>query len=314
MPREQQMLAVRQIEGLERAEISKFGYGVEYDFIDPRQLRVTLETRPVSALYMAGQINGTTGYEEAAAQGIVAGINAARAAKSLDEFVIERSEAYIGVMIDDLTTQGTNEPYRMFTSRSEFRLSLRPDNADERLTARAYSEAGCVSEERMRSTQRRLERVRSALDILRGETMSLHKWRSRTTDLKIKSGGELKTGLQFLGLLDQTRAHRFMSEHEGVRGALGDRHWLLERLRAHALYDSVLHEQEKMMREVKRDEMLLIPDSIDYSKIDSLKNELREKLQLVRPRNLAAASRIQGITPSCLVVLLRYVHNNHKSV
>ena len=317
MPREYQDKAVRLIDGFENAVISKYGYGVEYDFIDPRQLRPTLETLKVAGLFLAGQINGTTGYEEAAAQGLVAGVNAARCSKSLGPFIIERTEGYIGVMIDDLTTQGTNEPYRMFTSRSEYRLTLRPDNADERLTSRGYHDGGCVSDSRMETTARRISLLEEASDILKDIQDTLWSWRNlhgvATSTLKLNSSS--KSALEFISMLDEKKAHEVIDKILREAGAteIASSHWLRQRVHALALYHRMLPDQQKMIDEIKRDESLTIPSDLDFSQMSFLKVELREKLTFARPHNLAAASRIQGITPACLVNLLHYLRNNSES-
>jgi len=307
MPREYQEKAVRLIEGFEQAEISQFGYGVEYDFIDPRQLRQTLETYLVDGLYLAGQINGTTGYEEAAAQGLIAGVNAARKSKLLDPFVVQRSDGYIGVMIDDLTTQGTNEPYRMFTSRSEFRLTLRPDNADQRLTEKGFSEGGCVGETRLLQTRQRLKLIDEVVDYLLDMIKPLHIWRNLSMEPQTRVNRDKKTALSYLGMLNIEKAHQILKLilPKSFDQITND-YWLMERIRSLALYYQVLPEQEKIINEIKKEEELVLPDYLDYSELD-VKMELREKLAASRPGNLAAASRIQGITPSSLLTLLRFV-------
>lgn len=313
MPEEHQTSAVRLIDGLEKAEIIRFGYGVEYDFMDPRQVAPTLQTYKVLGLFFAGQINGTTGYEEAAAQGLIAGINAARSVKGLSEFTVSRSEGYIGVLIDDLTTLGTNEPYRMFTSRSEFRMSLRPDNADERLTSRGYHDANCVSQERYDNTRSRLNALHSAIEDLNSMKLSLKKWRDMI-GVEPSQGTALKSGMEFLGNCTSMNCIydpilKLTANTRRVR----DDYWLTERLKTEAAYMNLLHHQQAEIELLKRDEHLVIPKSVDYDKVP-LKLEIREKLTKARPQNIAAATRIQGITPASLLQLLFYIKRTSKVV
>ena len=307
MPEEDQIKCVRLVDGLEKAEITRFGYGVEYDFMDPRQVAPTLQTFKVLGLYFAGQINGTTGYEEAAAQGLVAGINAARRVKGLSDFTISRSEGYIGVLIDDLTTLGTNEPYRMFTSRSEFRMSLRPDNADERLTSRGYHDAGCVSKGRHENTKIKLDLLKSAIEDLKSVKKTTSKWRAMVGLGPISSPGGSRSAFEAIGdchdqecSLDEIMKISFLTRR------VQDNYWLFERLKAEALYYNLLPTQQKNIEALKREENLVIPASVDYSKMP-LKLEIREKLTKARPQNLAAATRIQGVTPAALLQLLTYI-------
>ena len=312
MPEEHQREAVRLVDGLENAEITQFGYGVEYDFMDPRQVAPSLQTYKIPGLYFAGQINGTTGYEEAAAQGLVAGVNAARSAKGLSDFIVSRSEGYIGVLIDDLTTLGTNEPYRMFTSRTEFRMTLRPDNADERLTSRGYHDARCVSKERYESTNSRLELLRSAIDDLKSVKKRLGAWREMVGVNTVQALGDYKNAFDAIGCLHEfkTPLDNIMNLSDNTR-AVAQNHWLFDRLKADALYNCLLPSQKRDIELLKKEEDLVIPTSLDFSTIQ-LKLEIREKLAKARPQNLAAASRIQGMTPAALLHLLAHVkkHNN----
>ena len=313
MPEEHQRAAVRLVDGLEQAELTRFGYGVEYDYMDPRQVAPTLQTYRVLGLFFAGQINGTTGYEEAAAQGLIAGINAARRVKGLPDFTVSRGEGYIGVLIDDLTTLGTNEPYRMFTSRSEFRMTLRPDNADERLTSRGYHDGGCVSNERQLSTQSRLKALHAAVDDLKSIKLSKLKWREKLglpeTQLQTQ-----RTALEMLGDCCEIGCSfdpimTLTSNTEIVRDNL----WLFERLKTEALYCNIVHRQQKDIDALKRDEHLLIPNFIDYSKVP-MKLEIREKLAKARPQNIAAATRVQGVTPAALLQLLFYIKKTNLDI
>ncbi|CAK8693275.1 unnamed protein product [Clavelina lepadiformis] len=308
MPEEHQRKAVRMIDGMEQSVIAEPGYGVEYDYMDPRQVAPTLQTYKVLGLYFAGQINGTTGYEEAAAQGLIAGVNAARRVKSLKDFIVSRSEGYIGVLIDDLTTMGTNEPYRMFTSRSEFRMSLRPDNADQRLTIRGYHEGGCVSSQRYHKTTKRLNELQIATDLLKSTSKSVAAWR-QLVGLKPAVVEKVlgKSGFEFLADCSYAECSidpilSLYSELDCIR----ENYWLSERLKTESLYSVLLPKQQKEISALQSEEHLVIPSTIDYNAL-SVKMEVREKLAKARPQNIAAATRIPGVTPSALVQLLMHV-------
>lgn len=306
LPEDVQYDLIHSIDGLYNVRILQPGYAIEYDFVDPRQLHRSLQLKAITGLYLAGQINGTTGYEEAAAQGLIAGLNAARFAGGQQPIIMQRTDSYIGVMIDDLVSRGVSEPYRMFTSRAEFRLSLRADNADERLTPLAMSLGLCGSK-RINFYQKR----QSKLDNLRSTLKSVNLTPNEAIQygLQINRDGQRRTGYDLLSYTDISIAS--LAKIWPQLGDVDARTAELMEIEAH--YAVYMERQEQDMAALRRDEKLLIPDNLDLNSISGLSNELKIKLQARSPRTIGEAQRIDGITPAALSLIITHIQKQRRA-